>query len=204
MRSPLATIGLAILFFNLQGFAYTPQEGDVSASMGPFLYKTNFKGGQDRAESNYKADFGLLVQGDSSDKGSLEISLFHMNKSFFRDQGGDFLAEEVELMQVGLGYRRWLGHYFSAALDFYSSYAISDPHVIHSTNVSGNPLDTSASDITEYGLEGSLQAELWSQGRFGLIFDARYAHSFTSKENESGDHYGGLLALRYFVQGKNR
>jgi hypothetical protein len=191
-----------LVLSSLQSSAYTPKEGNVSASLGPYLYKTDFNAGDNRAKSPYLGDVGLLVQGDSSEVGSLEISLFHLNKIFFRDQHGNFQAEQLEMMQVGLGYRWWIHHYLSAALSFYSSYAMKEPTVVHSTSVSGDPLDTSARDITEYGFEASLQTEVWSYDRYAVILDARYARSVTNKIDESGNHYGLLVALRYFIQAK--
>ncbi len=201
MRSFFGLFAILILSC-IQSSAYTPKEGNVSASLGPYLYKTDFSAGDNRAKSPYLADFGLLVQGDSSEIGSLEISLFHMNKIFFRDQRGSFQAEQLELMQVGLGYRWWINHYLSAALSFYSSYAMKEPTVVHSTSVTSEPLDTSARDITEYGFEASLQSEVWSYSRYAVIVDARYARSVTNKTDESGNHYGVLVALRYFIQAK--
>ena len=193
-----------LLLTSLPSFAYTAKEGNVSAALGPYFFQTNYHGGSDRPSSPYLADVGLLVQGDVNEVGSLEISLFHMNKAFFRDQGEAFLAEQVELMQVGLGYRWWMGHYLSFALAFYSSYAMTEPTVIHNSVTAGNELDTSARDTTEYGFDFSLQHEVWSDGLFSAIVDARYAKSLTNKENESGDHYGLFVALRYFIQSKQK
>lgn len=192
-----------LLFLSLQSFAYTAKEGNVSAALGPYFFKTKFDGGDNRAKSPYLGGVGLVVQGDVSDRGSLEISLFHMNKIFFRDQGGNFQAEQVELMQVGLGYRWWLHEYLSAALAFYSSYAITDPTVVHST-YTVEPLDTSARDVTEYGFDFSLQSEVWSHDRYAVILDARYARTVTNKIDESGDHYGLFVAVRYFIQAKQK
>lgn len=204
MRSIYGFLTIALILFSLPSSAYVAKEGNVSASLGSFFYKTNYDASSDRPKSPYLGDFALLVQGDANDRGSLEISLFHMNKVFIRDQGGDFISEQVELMQVGLGYRWWLHHYLSVALAFYSSYAMSDPKLVHSSIPSGQPLPTSASDITEYGFDFSIQSEVWSRDRLAVILDARYARSVTSKENEHGDHYGLLVALRYFVQERDR
>jgi hypothetical protein len=194
---------LAVLsFISLQSSAYQVKEGNVSAALGPFFYKTNYEGRTDEVKSSYLGSPALLVQGDVNEHGSLEITLFQMNKMFFRDQDGGFLAEQTPVMQIGLGYRRWLNEYFSVGWAFYSSYAMADPTVVHSVQGSGNQLDTSASDITEYGFDFSVQSEIWSRDRLAVILDARYARPVTSKENEHGDHYGLLVALRYFVQSR--
>jgi hypothetical protein len=201
MRSFLGLF-MTILFFTLQSSAYTPKEGNVSAALGPYFYKTNFEGGPSRPVSPYFGDVGLLVQGDTSDHGSLEISLFHMNKAFFRDEGPNFLAEQVELMQVGLGYRWWLGHYLSLGFNFFSTYVMSEPSVINSSFAPGQTVNTSAQDITKYGLEFSIENEVWSYDRYAVILDARYAKLLTAKDNERADHYGLMVALRYFIQEK--
>ena len=73
---------------------------------------------------------------------------------------------------------------------------------MYRTVTPGESFDTSATDITEYGLQFSLQAELWTQDQFALILDGRYSYFLTLKENEHGNDYGALIALRYLVQEK--
>ncbi len=192
-----------LLLIPFQSSAYTVKEGNISASLGPFIYQTNYESGPGRPKSPLMGDMALLVQGDVNERSSLEISLFHMNKVFFRDHGGSFIEEQLELMQVGLGYRVWVNHYVSVAWALYSSYAMGDYKTVHYEQSPGNDIDTSARDITEYGMDFSLQAEVWSQDRLAVIMDARYGRSLTSKPNEHGDHYGMLVALRYFIQSRD-
>ena len=202
MRSIFGLVAV-LLLTSIQSSAYQVKEGNVSAAIGPNFYKTNFDNRTDQVKSSWMGSPALLVQGDVNEHGSLEISIFHLNKMFFRDQDGGVIAEQAEMMQVGLGYRRWLTEHFSVGWAFYSSYAMSDPHVVYNDQGSGNQLDTSARDITEYGFDLSMQAELWSKDRLAVIADARYSRSVTSKENEHGDHYGLLIALRYFIQSRD-
>ncbi len=183
-------------------FAYSPKEGNVTANLGPFIYQTHFKGSIKGASSPKHGGIGFLVNGDVNDKGALEIAMFHMNKIFFREENGLFVAEETDLVHITMGYRRYLSNTLSASLALYSSYTLGDPRLVHSDFSPGQEIDTSARDVTEYGLDLAIQYEIWQQDRYSVVFDARYAYSVTNKFNESGDHYGTFLSLRYFVQEK--
>ena len=97
-------------------FAYTPKEGNVTANLGPFIYKTNFKGSNLGATSPRLGGIGLLVNGDVNENGALEIGMFHMNKIFFREENGLFVAEETDLVHITMGYRRFLTSYLSTSL----------------------------------------------------------------------------------------
>lgn len=188
--------------FTISSYAYTPKEGNVTANLGTFLYKTNFKGSVLGAKAPTRAGVGLLVNGDINEKGALEIGMFHMNKIFFREENGMFAAEETDLIHITLGYRRFLSRLFSVSLALYSSYTLNDPRLVHSDFPTGQAIDTSARDVTEYGFDMALQYELWAQDRFSAVLDLRYAYSVTNKFNETSDHYGAFLMLRYFVQDK--
>lgn len=183
-------------------FAYVPSEGNVAASFGPLVYRTNFAGSGSEVKSPVMSDFGFVVDGDVNDRGSLEIAMFHMNKLYFRDLGGSFVTEQAELMQIEMGYRRWLNTQISTGVTFFSTYSIGDPKTIHNDFAPANVLDTSARDITEYGLDLSIQAEIWAKEKAAVTLDARYAASVTNRPNERGDHYGIFLAYRYLVQEK--
>jgi hypothetical protein len=182
--------------------AYAPKEGSVNATLGPFIYKTRFDGSGTAVRSPLFGDLGLIVNGDISDKGALEIAMFHMHKLFIREANENYLAEETELIHITMGYRRWLNEYFSLSWAFFSSYAIGDPRTVHSDFGLVNGIDTSARDSTEYGIDFSLQTEIWHRDRNSVILDTRYSRSVTAKPNESADHYGVMLGFRYFVQEK--
>ncbi|MBC7419207.1 MAG: hypothetical protein H7328_00630 [Bdellovibrio sp.] len=192
---------LAILI-SYQTFAYTPSEGKVSAIIGPYLYKTNFSDSAAGAHSPYFGDIGLIAQGDLNSNGGLEIGIFHMNKLFFRESGGNYIAEKTELISVTLGYRYWMNPYLAAGLSFYSSYSIGNPVVEHSDFPLGGNIDTSARDTTEYGFDLSLQSEVWSRNHQAIILDARYSISVTNKENEQANHYALLIGYKYMIQEK--
>ncbi len=184
-------------------FAYTPSEGKVSGTIGPYLYKTNFAGSASGARSVYLGGVGLIADGDLGPNGGLEISLFHMNKVYFRHSNSLYIAEKTELVHIGMGYRYWMNPYFSTALSFYSAYSIGSPFLEHSDFAPGAEIDSSARDTTEYGFEISLQSEVWSRDRYSVVLDGRYAISVTSKQNEDANHYGILVGLKYMIQEKS-
>lgn len=193
---------LLTLFITSKTLAYTPSEGKISGLFGPFFYKTNYGASSTGAKSPNLADFGLIAQGDINDRSSLEVSLFHMNKVYFRERSGMILAEQTELFHLTMGYRRWLTHYFSIAAGFYSAYPLGDVHVVHNDIPAGVEFDTSARDPSENGAEFSIQGELWGNRKIAIAIDARYAYSFTNKTSEHGDHYGVLIGLKYLIQEK--
>ena len=189
-----------LLLVSSQTFAYTPSEGKISGTFGPFFYKTNFGETASGAKSPNLADFGLIAQGDINAHSSLEVSIFHMNKVYFREQAGQTLAEQTELVHLTMGYRRWLTSYFSVALGFYSAYPMGEAKIRHNDYPPGTDIDTSARDPSENGAELSIQGEVWSHGKIAVVIDGRYAYSFTNKSNEHGDHYGGLIGIKYLIQ----
>lgn len=186
----------------IQSLAYTPEEGNVTATFGPYWYQTNFKGLSGHATSPILGGVGLIANGDISDRGALEIAMFYMNKEYFRDQGVDFLAEQTQLIHITMGYRRWLSPYLSTSLAFFSAYGIGEPRVVDSDIAPGHEIDTSARDVTEYGMELSLQSEIWTQDKMAVVLDARYSYSLTAKSSEHSDHYGLFVGFRYFIQKK--
>ena len=196
------SIILIILFFSLRLYAYIPSEGNVTASYGPFLYKTNFSGSKELAPSPVLGDLGFVTNGDLNEKGSLEIALFHLNKIYYRNLNDRYLAEKTELIHVTLGYRRWLNEKFSWGLGFYGAYSIGTYQTLHSESNVDLEIDTSARDTTEYGLDGSIMSEIWSRDQTSVTLDFRYSYSISNKENEKGDHLGLFLAYKYIIQDK--
>lgn len=181
-------------------FAYTPKEGKVSTIIGPFTSKTNFQVADSVVKAPQMGGFGMIALGDTGDKGSLEIGLFHMHKTYLRKTGDRALAESVETAHITMGYRWWWTEVFSGSVTFFSAYPMGDTEVIHRRVPANTPFDTSAADLTEYGLDFSIQTELGSWPRFALILDTRYSLSLTAKEHEYADHFGVMLGLRFPVQ----
>ena len=183
--------------------AYTPSEGNVSAYVGPFGYRTNFSGSETGAKTpDAQLGMGLVAFGDINKKGSLEVALILMEKIYFRQDQGMYMEEKTRITHIAMGYRRWLHEYLSASLTFYSAYSMGDVEVIHSDFAPGTEIPTSARDVTEYGFDFALQTELWHNDDYTVVADGRYSKSVTSKTGESGDHYGLLIGVQYQLQEK--
>ncbi|MES2803765.1 MAG: hypothetical protein V4654_14830 [Bdellovibrionota bacterium] len=195
---------LFVLFFMfcLESLAYVPQEGNVTAALGPFVSRTHYAGSSSGAKAPVFGDFSLIVQGDINEIGALEIALFHMQKVYVRHENSKTIAEKTELMHITMGYRYWISPLWSASLAFSSSYPMNQPQVIHTDFPVGQNIDTSARDVVDYGLDISVQTELWQRERYSIISDVRYGLSITEKQNENGSHYGLALALKYLIQEK--
>lgn len=191
-----------IFFFTMTTWPYTPKEGNITANIGPFIYKTNFRGSDSGIQSRVLSGTGVLVNGDINQNGALEIGLFYMDKYFFREKDGLYKAENTDLIHITMGYRRFISSLLSVSLSLYSSYSLGDPHISANEFPPDQDVDTSARDITEYGLDIAAQYELWSLDRFAIVTDLRYAYSLTNKLSERSDHYGAFITLRYFVQDK--
>lgn len=194
---------LNLLMFTSHTFAYSPKEGNVTATLGPFFYRTYFPSASSGLKSPVFGDIAIIANGDISDHGALEVALFHMQKLFIREQAGGYIAEQTELIHITMGYRRWLNSYFSASMAFFSSYAIGDSRLVHSDFSSATELTTSARDITEYGFDFSLQTQIWNNELYSVLLDTRYSRSVTAKSSENADHYGALIAFKYIVQEKD-
>lgn len=198
----LALCGI-VFTLSSPSYAYIASEGNVTASYGVFLHKTNFEGSDQLRPAPVLGDLGFITNGDLTDKGSLEIALFHMNKIYYRSQNNLYLAEKTELIQVTMGYRRWISEYFSAGLGFYAAYSIGDHRTLHSESGIDLQIDTSARDTVEYGFDFSIQQELWAKDKESVFADLRYAHSIANKANEKGNHYALFIGYRVMVQEKN-
>ncbi len=190
------------IILNYSAQAYEAADGNITVTTGPFVYRSNFPETENGVISGYHGDFGLVLNGDLSTKGSLEIALFHMNKLYSRDEGGKTQVEETQVMHISMGYRRWVNPYLSGALGLYSSYPMDDAKVDHTDFAPGSEIKTSARDKTEYGLDLSIQTEVWGNNRISVLADARYALSLTNQPNEKGDHYGLMLAVKFLFQEK--
>lgn len=197
------TLPALILFCTSSTFAYQAQEGNITASFGPYFSRTDFDNTNSGASSPYKRGWGLVLNGDVSDKGALEFSIFQIQKTYLRDADAKFISEKSELIQIALGYRYWLHELFSASCTLATAYSIGTPTIEYSDFAPGSEVTTSARDTTEYGLDLAAQVELWSFNSFDLIGEGRYFHSLTRKTGERANHYGGMIGLRYLVQTKN-
>jgi hypothetical protein len=193
-------VGFLIFLTSFQSMAYVAKEGNISAVIGPFFSKTNFT--ESRAvENDLQNGVAIIAVGDFNDRAALEVGIFYMNKQYYRLLTPNLVAEKAELMHVTMGYRRWFTRWLSGSLSFFSSYSIGQAELVYNDfPPGGEVVDTSARDITEYGLDLALQFELMQHQQWAVILDTRYSLSVTDKQHESGDHYGALIGIRYMVQ----
>lgn len=172
----------------------------MTATLGPYYARTNYAGFSSDINSSFKGGVGLIAVGDFNPHSSLEISMFYIPQTFFREVDSYRIAEKMQVMHIGMGYRRWLGSYLSTSLAFYSSYTMGERETIYTNVPPTMDVDTSARDITEYGIDWSVQGDLWNQDRLAVVLEARYSLSLTSKQGEKSDQYGAMIGLRYMVQ----
>lgn len=151
-------------------------------------------------QTGYLGGMELVAVGDISDHGALEIAMIYTPQIFVRDIGGKMLAEKIQTIHITMGYRWWLTPYLSSSLALYSAYPMGEKEVVHDDGGISQTADTSARDRTEYGFDGALQGELWTDEKFALILEARYSLSATPKKDEKSDQYGMVLGIRYIVQ----
>lgn len=195
-------VAFFILSFSIGAHAHEPVDGNVRAALGPFGYATHEW--HNNFESPFMGGAGLLVEGDLNKHGGLEVGLFYLNKVFSVMKDGLTNTERAKRLYISMGYRHWWNKKYSWSAAFFSSYSMGDPETIRSDFPVGGAPKTSASDMTEYGFDVSLQHEPWSRGRWAAIVDVRYSYSVTPKGFEDSNHYGVLLALKYFVQAREK
>lgn len=172
----------------------------MTATLTSYFSRTNAPGFGSDFKPPVKGGTGLLLVGDFNDHASLEISMFYMPQVFLRDVDEGHIAEQTQIMHIGMGYRRWWTHYFSTSLAFYSSYSMGEYKTLYTTLPPTTDVDTSARDITEYGFDFSAQGDLWSNDLWAVVLGGKYSLSVTSKKGEKSDQYGVLIGLRYMVQ----
>ena len=192
----------SILGFAISTAAHQPVDGDIHATFGWLAYQTHTLDHYWRPQALVAP--GLIAEGDLNSHGGLEISMFYLQNAFSVKQDGRVVTERVKRVYIATGYRHWLNRKFSVALAFSSSYAMGDPRPVADDFPLQTKPPTSASDTTEYGMDLSLQYEPWRKDRVGFVLDARYGYSVTAKRHEDSNHYGVMLAFKYFVQSRMR
>lgn len=197
----LGVMSLSIFLLARNAAAYTPVRGNITATLGPYIFNTNWHDTPTGYKSPEQWGAALTALGDVNDSGSLEISVIYMNKLYALQESAKTIAEKTQLVHVTMGYRFWLWPYLSTSLGLYTSYPMGDVEVVYNDFASGTTPATSARSTTETGLDWAIQGQLWGQDRFALISEARYSYSLTKKSGEHADQYGFFLGIRYFVQG---
>jgi hypothetical protein len=184
--------------------AYEPEEGKISLTFGPTYYRTFFQADHPLIDPEQQHGFAVIAEGSVGKRGSLEIGVFPMHKVFIREQQNNFVAEQIKLIYITMGYRQWFSNRVSGALALFSSYPMGDAKVLQNDLAPGGYLDTSARDATEYGFDFSVMVDLLNQPKFSVTLDARYSLSVTNKDNEESDHLMGMIGVRYLLQKKGR
>lgn len=190
---------LVFLFFLEFGVhAHQPSDGKVYATLGPFIFRTHAM--NHSFESPRRLGFGVLAEGDLNMHGGLEVGGFYLPKYFSVKDGDQVITERAQKAYITLGYRYWPFEFWSFGLGFFSCYAMGDAQEVHSDYGSSSHPKTSAEDITDYGIDASMQFERSLSSIWSFVADMRYSYSLTPHANEDSNHYGLILALKYLVQ----
>jgi hypothetical protein len=196
------TLAISILLFTRATWAHQPEDGQVYGSLGAFTYMTPPLNHQ--FESPVFFGPGILGEADINKNGGLEIGFFYLRNPFSVRFDNKTIVEGLKRIYITTGWRQWFTPKFSAALAFSSSYAFGDLHIMRDDFNGIDRPRTSASDITEYGIDGSIQYEPYSEGRFSIVIDGRYNRSITPKRNEDSDHMGVFISMKYFIQSREK
>lgn len=183
-------------------YAYIPQEGNATATYSLIMYRTEFYEGPSSAKSPYLLDFGLVANGDLNSNSSIEVSIFHLNKIFFRTQNSQVLSEKTQSIQIITAYRFWLNSEWATGLGLSSLFPIGD---VHTQSDSGNlkqNYTTSASETVNNGLDFFIEKEIITNSDFSITLNLHYNYSISAKENENSNQYGLVLGYRRIVQKK--
>ena len=199
MKRPYLIIAaLLYLGFSNESAAHTPKEGDIRATAGPYFYRTR-SSQTDLVKNSPYLGAGLVAEGDVDYNGGVEIAILTQDKLYIAHEGDDTLAERITRLHITTGYRHWVTSFLSLGLAFYSSYSMGDAKVILDDRPSGQGLETSAREITEYGLDLSAQWEVITIHDVAIVVDGRYSLSVTRKIHENADLYGFLIGLKYLL-----
>ncbi len=183
--------------------AYTPSEGNVSAYVGPYFYKTAINNSQNIPQTPNQAGLALVVLGDLNNKGSLELGFFLLDKIYYREQQLGYIAEQTKSVNITMGYRRWFNDTFSGSLTLFSAYSMGEVDVVHNDFPTSAGIDTSARTTTQYGFDFSFQTEVWKTEQMRFVVDTRYSRTLAYNNSENADHYGVILGFHYTLQEKN-
>lgn len=188
---------LAFFFLESAAFAHSPQGGDIWASTGPFLQQTQAP--KDTEHNEPRLGWGVIAQGDVDANGGVEIGLIYTDKTYILSHNQDLLTQRMKRMYVTTGYRHWFFAPISAALAVFSSYSMGDVKTLVETDPTNEDLKTTAETITEYGLDVSLQWEVFAGDAVAVVADARYSKSLSAKKDEKADQVGAMLAFKYLI-----
>jgi hypothetical protein len=142
---------------------------------------------------------GIVAEGDVDYNGGVEIAMLYYNKYYARRRNADYIEQRIRRMYITTGYRHWLRPYLSGALSVYSAYSMGDVVDVTDHRPTNPYLTTTAADVTEYGADLSIQAQLWGNDWLAIVADTRYSFALTKKRGERADMASVLLGLQYLV-----
>ena len=179
-----------------RALAHQPHEGDIWATVAPGVMETR---SNDPRANDPTATGGITAEGDVDYNGGVEIAMLYVDKLYARRKGDDAIVERIKRMYVTTGYRHWFFPSLSFGGAFFSSYSMGDAKVVVDDVAEGHELKTTARAITEYGMDFSVQYELFHVQEVAMTLDARYSLSLPHKSREDADTMGILLGCKWRV-----
>jgi hypothetical protein len=192
----------SLLALNSPVYAYLPTEGNVNFGYLLNTYKTQVAHANAIDTSQSMLGAGIVATGDLSDRASIEISIAHLTKIFYREAGGSHLSEKARLIEVGIGWRRWSFEHVNFGLKLGSGYPFGDYRVVHRDSGLDPGIGTTAREVSHYNGELSVQFEVWSKQRSSFFIDLYYSHGLSAKTGEDASHAGATLTYKSLVREK--
>ncbi|MBK9294215.1 MAG: hypothetical protein IPM57_07185 [Oligoflexia bacterium] len=182
-------IFLFIFIFANVCMGHSPDRGLLTVSPGTFVHQTI------NSDTNALFGLGVIAEMDFSVVGGIEAGFFYFLKSYKRTFGSTSIVQQVRKLAIPVGYRVWLTKRVSLGLFFNSLFS----NGAHQTVYSDPSITeyTLAQDIPEYGLEGSVQLELFNHNNLSLLLDGRYFYSISVRSKEQADMYSLFVALKF-------
>lgn len=203
MRCTKFFASLLLLIVTPPSWAHQPEKGHFWLTGGPNAYQANFPSVPGYGVPPLMGGAGIMLEGDLDHHGGPEIGIFYKLNHYHRRDNLNHVVERVKRIYITMGYRHWVNSRFSGAAAVYSAYSIGDYTTLHHDYTNSRAVvNTSARDITEYGMDFSLQYEVYQSEFFTVLLDARYALNLTDKEHEDADEYGLLIGVKTPVSTK--
>lgn len=199
MQKAKLLIFLILSLTSLRAHAHEPAEGKIWATVQSSTYRTIPRHKLVDDQSPYLVGGGIVAEGDFDTNGGVEIAMLYLDKVYLRQRGQEYTSEQIKRMYITTGYRHWFNRGISTALSFYSAYSMGDVKTRHAEAPSDEDLTTTASAITEYGMDLSLQWEFWGNDEMAAVLDGRYSYAITHKSREDADVYALALGFKYLV-----
>ena len=191
---------LSTLLFSLKAWPHQPNPGRGMMSIGPLISRS-----VDSPTPIASPTFwglGLIGEMDLSSNGGLEVALMYNENQYAVISGtSEYLVERAHRLSIPLGYRHWFSKSFSLAISFYSAYRIGAWSQLYRSPALSANINTSARDVTEFGFDFSLQADIWHSKDYTVFLDSRFLSPSTDKFGENSRAYVFILGAKYQVQG---